>query len=265
MRGKRIAILESRLGEQLAGLIARAGGEPLRAPALAEVPDGDPQALHALLDRCRERLPRLFVFQTGVGTQALLDMTEAIGRTNELLELLARTTVAERGPKPAAVLRAHAIRIDIATSDPHTTNELLEALSGVSIAGERVVVQRYGESNRELHEALTARGAEVAELPTYRWALPNDTAPLARLLDALDRDEVDAAVFTSASQVRNLFAFARGLNKESALRPNLARIKIYSIGPVCTRALRAFDMHVDGEASPPKLGPLMTLLKQALA
>ena len=51
MQGKHIAILESPLGEYLAGLIARAGGVPLHAPALAEMPDGDPPM--ALL---RERL-----------------------------------------------------------------------------------------------------------------------------------------------------------------------------------------------------------------
>src|SRR3954451_15452487 len=115
MQGKHIAILESRLGVQLAELIARAGGIPLHAPALAEVPDGDPQALEEFLDSCNQRPPQLFVFQTGVGTQALLDMTEQLGRTRQLLELLSHSKVAERGPKPAAVLRAHSIRIDLTT------------------------------------------------------------------------------------------------------------------------------------------------------
>ena len=265
MQGKHIAILESRLGEHLAGLIARAGGVPLHAPALAEMPDGDPQALHVFLDSCVEHPPQLFIFQTGVGTQALLDMTEALGRTAQLLDLLARATVAERGPKPAAVLRAHAIRIDIATQDPHTTTELLRAVDTRPIAGTRVVVQRYGESNRALEAALHERGAQVVELPTYRWALPQDTAPLARLLDALERNEIDAAVFTSASQARNLFSFARDQARENALRAGLQRAQVFSIGPVCSRALAALGVHVDGEASPPKLGPLMTLLRERLS
>jgi uroporphyrinogen-III synthase len=265
MQGKRIAILESRLRDQLAGLIARSGGIPLSAPALAELPDGDPHALQALLERCLERAPRLFVFQTGVGTQALFEMADALGRAADLADVLARTTVAERGPKPAGVLRAHSIRIDISTQAPHTTQELLHALEPVAIAGERVVVQRYGESNRELHEVLQARGAEVIELPTYRWGLPQDTTPLTRLLDALDANAVDAAVFTSASQARNLFTFAAEASREAPLRSGLARIKVYSIGPVCSRALRALDVHVDGEASPPKLGPLLRLLEQQLA
>ena len=265
MRGKRIAILESRLGEQLAQLIARASAIPLHAPALAEVPDGDPDALQAFLDTCMQRPPQLFVFQTGVGTQALLDMTEQLGRTQQLMALLAQGKVAERGPKPAAVLRAHSIRIDLASQDPHTTTELLRALEGIAVAGSRVVIQRYGESNRELETALRQRGAELVELPLYRWALPQDTAPLSRLLDALERNELDAAVFTSASQPRNLFSFARDQRREDALRAGLERVKVFSIGPVCSRALAALGVHVDGEASPPKLGPLMTLLRERLS
>lgn len=237
----------------------------MQAPALAEVPDGDPCALRDFLDSCVQRPPQLFIFQTGVGTQALLDMTEELGRTQQLMNLLAQAKVAERGPKPAGVLRAHAIRIDLATQDPHTTLELLRELDEVPVAGSRVVVQRYGESNRDLEVALRQRGAEIVELPTYRWALPQDTAPLERLLDALDRNEIDAVVFTSASQGRNLFTYAREAARQDALRAGLKHVKVFSIGPVCTRALAALEVHVDGEAAPPKLGPLMTLLQVCLS
>ena len=264
MQGKRIAILESRLGVELTGLITRAGGVPLHAPALAEVPDGDSQLLHAFFDHCSKRAPRLFIFQTGVGTRALLDMTEALGRSAELRDLVTRAQVAARGPKPAAVLRAHALRIDLITEEPHTTVQLLQAVASVQLTGERVVVQRYGESNVELEAALRARGADVVELPSYRWSLPPDTRPLARLLDAFEHNEVDAVVFTSASQARNLFEFAAQQGREARLRAGLQRAKVYSIGPVCTRALEKLAVRVDGEASPPKLGPLLTLLRERL-
>ena len=43
MRGKTVAILESRLGPQMVDLVAKHGGVPMHAPALAEVPDVDPE------------------------------------------------------------------------------------------------------------------------------------------------------------------------------------------------------------------------------
>lgn len=264
LKDKRVALLESRLGEQLADLVRREGGLPLSAPALAELPDTDPQLLGAFLDSCAARPPDLFVFQTGVGARALFDAAQQLGRVEEFLALTVRARVAVRGPKPTAVLRGRQVRIDLAARDPFTTRELVTELDAIPLEGTRVVVQRYGESNLELEHYLQERGADVVELPLYRWGLPGDTAPLSMLLDALEQGDLDAVVFTSAAQVRNLFAFGRGLGREPSLRAGLARIKVISIGPVCTRALEAAGVKVDAEPSPPKFGALMALLRDRL-
>jgi len=58
-------------------------------------------------------------------------------------------------------------------------------MHGTPLRGKRVVVQRYGETNRELQAELENEGAEAIEIVTYRWGLPEDTAPLLRLVDAL--------------------------------------------------------------------------------
>ena len=47
MNGQTIAILESRARESLADLVRTRGGNPFPAPALAEVPDVDRDALAA--------------------------------------------------------------------------------------------------------------------------------------------------------------------------------------------------------------------------
>jgi uroporphyrinogen-III synthase len=154
------------------------------------------------------------------------------------------------------------VRIDYGTADPHTTAELLQAVETAVRPGVLVAIQRYGESNRELDDGLKQRGAQTVELPAYRWSMPADTGPLAALIDALERAEVDAVVFTSASQARNLFDFARASAREPAMRAGLARSTIFSIGPVCSRSLQALGVRVDAEASPPKLGPLIALLRE---
>ena len=84
-----------------------------------------------------------------------------------------------------------------------TTHEVLAELSNLPLRGKRVVVQRYGETNRELQAALAAKGAEIVEIATYRWGLPDDIAPLQQLIGALDRAEIDVVAFTSASQAVN--------------------------------------------------------------
>jgi uroporphyrinogen-III synthase len=182
-----------------------------------------------------------------------------------LLEILAATTVAVRGPKPTAALRARNVRIDISARDPFTTHEVLEAIAPTPIANARVIVQRYGVKNVELEDALKARGAEVIEIPTYRWALPDNTRPLIHLMEALARREVDAVAFTNAAQVHNLFAVAEPLGRTDSLRADLGRTLIASIGPVASHALREFGLTATIEASPPKLGPLINALDEALS
>ena len=61
------------------------------------------------------------------------------------------------------VLRSHKVRIDRAASDPFTTREVLAEMHGTPLRGKRVVVQRYGETNRELQAALESDGAVVIE------------------------------------------------------------------------------------------------------
>ena len=82
---------------------------------------------------------------------------------------------------------------------------------------------------------------------------------------ALSRREVAAVVFTSASQVHNLFDYAKAQGVAATLAENINVTQVASIGPVCTAALAQFGIHVSIEASPPKLGPLINALDDALS
>jgi len=262
MQGKRVAVLESRLGRQLAELVEGRGGRPFHAPALAELPDLDSGKIGELVRSLEARPAKLFVFQTGVGTKALFAATDALRLTDKFLSQLQKATVAARGPKPSAALRARGVRIDRSAGDPFTTHEILDCTKDLAVKGERVVVQRHGSVNAELDRALEARGAEVIEIPTYRWALPGDTAPLAELVGRLERGEMDAVLFTNAEQVRNLFLVSKKLNKD--VQGPLNRTLVASIGPVASAALREAGVRVGVEASPPKLGALLSSLEGAL-
>ena len=262
MRGKRVAVLESRLGRELSELVAGRGAEPFHAPALAELPDLDRDQIAALVKSLEARPAKLAIFQTGVGTRALFAATDSLSITGRFLDLLKSMVVAVRGPKPTGALRQRGVHIDRSAADPFTTHELLECIGDVPVKGERVIVQRYGTANRELDAALEARGAEVAEIPTYRWSLPPDTAPLAELVARLERGEMDAVLFTNAEQVRNLFLVSGQLQKD--VKASLNRTFVASIGPVASAALHEAGVKIAVEASPPKLGALLSAVDGAL-
>jgi uroporphyrinogen-III synthase len=264
MKSKVVAILETRTGQHLGEMIARRGATPMLAPALEEIADVDPAAVTALLDEWRVRPFRMVIFQTGVGTRGLFQATDALGVTVDLLDLLSHVQVVVRGPKPTGELNSRGVRMDVRAPSPFTTDTVLEAIADIPLGGARVLVQRYGASNPQLIKSLEARGAEVQEIATYRWALPQDVQPLTELLDALAARTVDAVVFTSAVQVQHLFAVAANQQRAGSLPGLLSGPVIASIGPVCSRALVAHGITPSFEASPPKLGPLIAGLEAAL-
>jgi uroporphyrinogen-III synthase len=265
MKSKVVAILETRTGEHLAELVARRGGIPMLAPALEEVPDVDPAAIADMLRQWKTEPFTAVIFQTGVGTRALFQATDAADTTSELLEFLKTSLIAVRGPKPVGELNARQVRIDIRAPSPFTTETLLEALRDTPLAGARVLVQRYGADNAKLREALLGRGAAVLEIATYRWGLPANIQPLIDLLDAIAASRVDCVVFTSAVQIQHLYAVALQAGRQQELTHQLNQLVIASIGPVCSRALRDRGIAPSFEANPPKLGPLMAALDAALS
>ena len=64
---------------------------------------------------------------------------------------------------------------------------MLDHLLDEGVEGKRIAVQLHGEPLPDVVEALTVAGAEVVEVPVYRWVPPADIGPLDRLTDAVAR------------------------------------------------------------------------------
>ena len=62
---------------------------------------------------------------------------------------------------------------------------MLEHLLESGVAGKRIAVQLHGEPLPYFVDALREAGADVIEMPVYRWVGPADPGPLDRLLDAV--------------------------------------------------------------------------------
>lgn len=151
---------------------------PFHAPALAELPDLDPDRFAALVRSLEAQPARLAIFQTGVGTRALFAATDGLGLSTRLISLLEKMLVAVRGPKPSGPLRARGVRIDRSAREPYTTHEVLESDQDIDLQGAQVAVQRHGSVNVELDRALEARGAGVVEIPLIASIGPVASAAL---------------------------------------------------------------------------------------
>jgi uroporphyrinogen-III synthase len=238
LRGRTVALLESRQRDQLAGLIIRFGGVPVLAPAVREVPnlvDAGP-IITRLIDR---HYPIVIAF-TGVGVTALLAEAERRGLGEDVRRALASVTIVCRGPKPQAALKRAGLTASLSTATPHTSNELLETLGATNLAQVPVIVLHYGERHVAFTDALTRRGAHVDDLCLYEYALPEDVAPLHSVVRRMIAGEIDALLVTSQIQFRFLIEIAtRAGLVEPLVQALNEQVIVAAIGPVCATALRA--------------------------
>ena len=259
LRGARVALLEARLSGELSALIERSGGVPCPAPAVREVPRLD--QVPAFLNELSAGRFSLVVFLTGVGVKTLFREAERLGRLEETVNALRATVIACRGPKPVAALTSHRVSVQIKAVSPYTTTELLDALSGVAIAGRDVALLHYGERNQTLADALIAREARLEELCLYEWQMPLDCGPLTALLGDLIEGHVTVIAFTSQIQCRHLFQLAEEQGKSGDLLRTLRDSTIVAaIGPVCAATLRGHGITPDVLPAQPKMGPLVAAL-----
>ena len=262
-----VCTFESRRAEEMCSLISRQGCLPLSAPSMREIPiDHNPEAIEIIQGFLTQKYDAI-VLLTGVGTEALFDVARSQGLYDQLIDVLARTPIIIRGPKPAAVLSKVGLKYAVRAPEPNTWRELLSAIDDAKfdIGGKRIVVQEYGLPNTRLYAELQNRGAMIIACPVYRWALPENTEPLESAIRQTAEGKVDAVLFTSANQVSSVLTVADRIGILDQFRAaTSSHTLVISIGPTCSEALIDNGFHVHAEASPPKMGQLARAAADAL-
>jgi uroporphyrinogen-III synthase len=266
LSGERIALFESRLAAEISELVRRSGAVPVCVPAVREQRRPAAAEVAALLGELETEASPVFVFSTGVGASALFEEARALGRGAQLRDAISRGLSVCRGPKPVAALYREGITASLKARSPFTTAEFIETLAGVDIRGRLLVLVHYGETNESLVAALSARDARLCELTLYRWELPEDTAPLARVVEELSQDQFSGAAFTSQIQARNLMTVAEGIGRKQALLSALrSRVVVAAVGPTCARVLAGLGVPASVVPETPKMGAMVSALVAELA
>jgi uroporphyrinogen-III synthase len=140
------------------------------------------------------------------------------------------------GPATAHALLASGLRVDLQPL-PAIAESVVRDLCPRA-AGKRILLARAEQARDLLPTALTAAGAIVDIVATYRTELALDSAPLLHAAFAHAAPpataHIDAVAFTSSSTVTNFFA----LLGHDAARNALQTAAACSIGPVTSATLR---------------------------
>lgn len=264
--GLQVVSFESRLSKTLSDLIRVQGGEPIQAPSMREIPlENNHEAFSFAEDFFAGRVDVLILL-TGVGTKALIQALETRYPTEKILEQFRKTCLVPRGPKPIRVLNELKVPFAVTVPEPNTWKELLQTLDQhageIPLCGKKVAVQEYGVSNPELLQRLSERGADVRRVPVYRWALPEDLAPLQNAIRQILKSRAQVAIFTTAIQIDHVLKVAGQMGVEKELKDKFKDMVIASVGPDTTQALRSAGIERDLEPESPKMGPLVSLVSQ---
>ena len=245
LAGFTVGITAARRREELGAALERRGARIVYGPAIRIVPLADDTELLDATKRCLSGPLDFAVATTGVGFRGWMDVADAWGLKDSIVAALGTATILTRGPKVRGAVRAADLREEWSPESESSTEVLEHMLTHYELAGKRVAIQLHGEPLRDLVDALRDAGADVIEVPVYRWEPPEDPAPLHRLVELVAAADLDALTFTSAPAAVNFLRTADDLGLGDAVRASLGGpVLVAAVGPVTAAPLVAAGIPV---------------------
>jgi uroporphyrinogen III methyltransferase/synthase len=234
--GKRIVVTRPRVqAGELARQLEQRGAAVFLLPVveIREPADWGPvdRALHHLADY------DWLVFTSANGVHFFVQRLRHLGHD---LRALGSLRLAVIGPGTAEALRGYYLEPDVLPQE-YRSESLALALKD-RVAGQRLLLARADRGREVLYDQLAAV-ASVEQVPVYSQV---DAINLdADLLRLLEEGGVDFVTLTSSSIAR---AFLRALGPWTLERIRNGGLKLVSISPVTSAAIREWDLQVAAEA-----------------
>jgi uroporphyrinogen III methyltransferase/synthase len=249
--GQTIVVTRTRQqASDLTGQLEELGAEVIEAPTIELQPATDFGPVDAALRR-RDFDWLIFTSANGV--------THAKSRLMEIgldARAFGHCKIAAIGPATAeAIERELCLKVDLCPKE-FVAEALADALLAQNaVAGKRFLLLRADIARPILREKLAGSGAaEVCDVAVYETR-PAGSLP-GYLTDALATKRVNWITFTSSSTAKNFVSLLGG-----DVAAQLAGVRIASIGPITSAALRELGLNVDVEAKQFDIGGLVAALR----
>jgi uroporphyrinogen-III synthase len=236
LAGFTVGVTAARRADELTALLERRGATVIHGPAIRIVPLADDAQLQAATESLLSAPVDYVVVTTAIGFRGWTEAAEGWGLGPALLSTLGKSAVFARGPKAKGAVRAAGL-VESWSPSSENNSEVLAHLLSSGVDGRRVAVQLHGEPLPEFVDTLRTAGAEVVEIPVYRWTDPVDLGPLERLLEAVLGGGVDALTFTSAPAAVNFLVTAERLGRYADLVSVMREMVVVCVGSITASPL----------------------------
>ncbi|MFH1077292.1 MAG: uroporphyrinogen-III C-methyltransferase [Pseudomonadota bacterium] len=231
--GKTIVVTRAR--DQASGLLERLedlGAECLEVPTIQVAPISDWSSIDQTLGMLETF--NWVVFSSANGVEFFFNRLYQTGRDARALH---KAKICAVGPATAESLKMHGLQAELIPDD-YKAEGLLEALAGVAVKEDRVLIVRPEQARTVLQEGLRRKGVFVEEACIYK-TIPA-TPDMEYLKERLREKSIDLITFTSSSTVNN---FNQLFSKEER-ECLLSRVHVACIGPVTRDTAHEFKMQV---------------------
>ncbi len=264
LAGYTVGITAARRRKEFGAALERRGAKVSYGPAIRIVPLADDTQLRGATERCLEGPLDIVVATTGIGFRGWMEAADTWGMLEKLTAAIGHATVLARGPKARGAIRASGLT-EAWSPESESFSEVLEYLiASGDLSGTRIAVQLHGEPLPDVVQTLRLAGADVIEVPVYRWMLPQDPVPLRRLVETVATGGLDCVAFTSAPAAASFLQVANGHGCGDAVRAALrGPVLAACVGPVTAGPLLREDIPVI-QPSRGRLGALVREIVEQL-
>jgi len=266
LAGFTIGVTADRRADEQISLFERRGATVLHGPAIETLPLGDDDSLQRATESVVADPAPLVIANTGIGMRSWFAAAETWDLGEALLRALGQARIFARGPKAAGATRTLGLDV-VATAASERLADCVGLVLEELRPGQRVVVQRDGGPPPPAADRLRAAGADVLEVPVYRWRRAADLRRAHRLVEAVLAGRVQAVTFTAGPAVTTWLALADEAGVGAALRRRLAgpEVVVGCVGPVCAEAATAAGLGDDlVQPRTYRLGPLVRAVGERL-
>lgn len=238
LAGKRLLLTrsEEQAGETVSRLKEK-GAQVLECPTIRLAPVEDWQQIDQAIDRLESYHWLILTSLNGVNF--------FFNRIRELqvdLQKIRLPRICAVGPKSRDAIERFGCTVSLMPEQLFTGEGVVESFSEGGVAGKRVLFPKAAGARDIIPDRLRHAGAVVDDPVLYRNIIPESIPAEAK--QALERGEVDAAIFSSPSTIRNLATLLGGVEQLQRL---LKGVAVASIGPVTSRACRELGLVVTVE------------------
>ncbi|WP_186578728.1 uroporphyrinogen-III synthase [Aquibacillus kalidii] len=253
LKGKRIAIAADRRSDAIGEIIHKKGGTYVVQSIQGEMILNEKEAENDVIQFIEDDSIEWVILTTGIGAKALEEAAARIGRVEEYIEKLRNVHLAIRGSKTINWMKTWELEPTLTAPDG-TMETLIKGFAEFETKNGCFFLQEYNKEEEVFIKQLKELSSSLYRSQPYHYHYPNeDILTEARQLVA--NHEIDAIVFTSKTQVKNLFLSKN--ERKPLVNAFQQAVLAVAIGKVTAQELESYGVTRILQPDKPKMGAMV--------